>query len=288
MLNEAGASQGVEPTVTPQAEVVVNPGTNVTVEPAAATPQNADNGKAARLEQELGKMNRALKSLGIDPESDVVDKINRGILSWDDVLNRQSQPQQTAPPKRASERLAEVYQKVNMTDPTADDFKAALAAMVDVVKEQETKDSAQAAQQSVSAVKQTVFNVIDNDQMHKTLPPDLAELEKSIFYSSTDHLVSNEAFQSPNPNRFFNPETYKYYAELNAGRYNKLRDFYINQGRQMEKQAQQPTTTTTKPNVVPMSPSTGVSPAAPAGPLPTKANMKLLAQQYLSQMASRV
>lgn len=288
MANDAGTILGVDPTVEAQAEQVANQGATATSGPVTTEPNPVDNGKAARLEQELAKVNRALKNLGVDPESDVLDKINRGIINWDDVINRQPQTRQMPEPaKRASDKLAEVYQKVSHADPTPDDFKEALAAMVAAVKEQETKEMANTTQQVVSAVKNSVFNVIENDAMHKQLPPDLAQLEKDVFYSSTDHYVSNEAFQSGNPNRFFNPETYKYYAELNAGRYQKLRDFYVNQGRQMEKQAltqqKQPQT-----NVVPISASAGAAPATPTLPQMTKANMKQAAAAYLAQMGSRL
>jgi hypothetical protein len=282
--NDAGTILGVNTTGEAQADQVANQGTTVTVEPGATAPQSVENGKAARLEQELSKMNRALKSLGVDPDSDVVDKINRGIMTWDDVLNRQQPTQQVQPqPRRASDKLAQVYQKVHAAEPTADDFKEALAAMVDAVKDQEARESAQTTQQIVSAVKGSVYNVIDNDDLHKQLPPDLAALERDVFYSSTDHFVSDEAFKSPNPNRFFTPETYKYYAEMNANRYNKLREHYINLGRQQERQAlQQPKTNQT--NVVPISAGAGISPATPPVPQVTKANMKQAAEAYLRQM----
>jgi hypothetical protein len=289
MENEAGINTGAGATGAVQADYTANQGGLPTTEPATAAPQTVDNGKAARLEQEIAKYNKALKTLGIDPESDVVDKINRGLMNWDEVLNRQPQPQrQSEPPRRASERLAGVYQKVSTADPTADDFKEALAVMVDAIREQEVKESAQSTQQIVSAVKSSVQSVISNDALHKQLPPDLAELEKDIFYSSTDHFVSSEAFRSQNPNRFFTPEMYKYYAEMNVPRYNRLRDAYIELGRKQEREALTNSKPNNQTNVVPISAGTGNSPAIPAGLPITKDNMRARAAAYIQQFGHPV
>ena len=75
---DAGQIDGTEVTEEAPAEETVTDGTTVT--------ETQDDGKAARLETELNGYRKVLDTLGIDPDSDVAQKVMAGVIGKDDLV----------------------------------------------------------------------------------------------------------------------------------------------------------------------------------------------------------
>jgi hypothetical protein len=277
---DAGQIDGTEVTEEVLAEE------QMTDDAPAIEPQEEDNGKAGRLESEVAGYRKVLDTLGIDPDSDVAQKVMAGVVSKEDLVRYIApqpqvvpQPEQTDAPLTAAQKLEALLNKVDAEDPTQDDFKDSLRIINELVHEQETAQIEQRAQENFNKITEAMLAPIMDDSYHKELPDELKAAEERLFTGGTDYLVGEEARKSPNPQMYLNPKTYGFYAEQNKELYDKLREHYINVGRQQERAGiQKP-----QPQVQPVAPSVGGTPVTAPTEIINLNNMRQKAQEYLNQ-----
>jgi len=254
-------------------------------EPAKGTAnpvqEPADAGKVTRLEQELAKYSKVMTGLGIDPESDFADRFLKGIAGKEEIAAALGLPVQTPtipdPPKTADQRLRELVTKIEQEGASESDIKQSMQIMAEVIEAQNILQQQQRTQAVIDQCKQAVFETIGMDARHKTLPPELQEIEKQLFLSSTDAMVADAASRSTNPNSYLDPRVFKYYAEQNAAQFNKLREHWKASA---PTAAPHPHPANGIPS--PLPPTTGVAPSEPAQPMVNIHNLKAVAQQYVA------
>ena len=125
----------------------------------------------------------------------------------------------------------------------------------------------------------TVQQRLKEDDLHKHLPPELQEIEDQLFLSSTDNMVMQEAKRSNNPSAYLNTDMYDFMADKNAERLQKIRDHYIELGRQNARNG------VPAGNINPIAPSVGGSPSGPSPVTSNKSNWKEMARQLGAQIA---
>ena len=292
--NDVSANQmaGGETTAAPGTEAA--PGT-VPAEPQSTdvtttdtpvdTTTQVDDGKLTRMEQDMAKKNRVLDALGINPDSDVADRFDSGLLTRDELLREagHTEPapayQQPEQPRDPMATLTELRQKISSeayTDPK--DLDAVIGTMQDILVAQDQRSRQKDVQDHVNTCKSVVNKVYDSDPTIENLPIEIQQIERLAFEASTDALLERE--NPNNPYQYATPVGYKFYAEKNARRFQQMRDYYINLGRTIEKTGGNPPVTNP---VVPISSSQGGSPT-PSPPVRiTRENMKQKAREYQAQ-----
>lgn len=289
MLEEAVENTGAEETTLEVRADEQTEGTEVTQEqtPVEPTQAVADNGKAARLEQEIAAYKRVIEVMGIDPDSDVAQRVMSGVVSKDDLMRQigaQQPAEQPQQPASAHARLQQLVERVNNDEPTQDDFKESLQIIADLVNEQNQATEQQKVQTTLQSCAQAVTNVLHQDPVHSQMPDQLKAAEEQMFLAATDFLVGAEARKAGNPQAFLNPRVYGFYANKAAEQLGELREYYMSQGRQPIKPP------TTKPvQVNPIAPSQGGQPVQ--GPPPemiTVKNMRQAANRYLQGFRGQV
>ena len=280
---DAGQIDGAKATEEVLAEEAVTDG-------APAT-ETQDDGKAARLETELNGYRKVLDTLGIDPDSDVAQKVMAGVIGKDDLVKHIApqianrippQPETPREPEYAADKLRALMERVEAGDPTQDDFKESLRIINQLVDENNQVQQQRSQQDTIARCTQAMLAPIMDDKYHAELPDDLKRVEEQMFQGGTDLTVGQEARKSPNPQVYFNEKTYGFYADQNKQAYDKLRTHYINMGRKMERGG------TPNPNPIePVAPSTGGAPVEAPKTIPTAKNMRDLAKQYLQGNGQR-
>lgn len=288
MSEEAVQNMGVEQTTLEARADEQIAGTEVTLEQPAVEPTQAkaDNGKATRLEQEIASYKRVMEVMGIDPDSDVAQRVMSGVVSKEDLMRQigaQQPAQQPQEAPGARERLRQLVDRVNSDEPTQDDFKESLRIIADLVEEGSRTAEQQKAQTTLQSCAQAVTDVLRQDPVHTQMPEQLRTAEEQMFLAATDFLVGAEARKTGNPQAFLNPRVYGFYASKAAEQLGGLREYYMSQGRQATRTAPKPT------SVNPIPPSTGGQPVqGPPPELITVKNMRQAAAQYLQGFRGQV
>lgn len=263
-----------------------SPDVTTTDTPVEPTTQ-VDDGKLTRMEQDMAKKNRVIEALGLDPNSDVADRLDSGLLTRDELLREAGhvEPppapvyQQPEQPRDPMATLTELRQKMSneaYTDPK--DMDAVIGTMQDILVAQDQRSRQRDVQDHVSTCRAVVNKVYDNDPTIEKLPIEIQQIERLAFEASTDALLERE--NPNNPYQYATPNGYEFYAKKNKGRFQQMRDYYINLGRTMEKTGENPPANNP---VVPISPSQGGSPT-PSPPVQiTRDNMRQKAQDYITQ-----
>jgi len=263
------------------------PAADVTGQPEGDKLQPDDTGKISRLEQRLAQNNKILTSLGIDPESDIAERYQRGLVSKEELLMRAGiqapQPQmdrQAARPVSAMDKLYHLKQRVGQS---VKDNKGILEAdileFMDVASDL-AGENVQLQQQGEMAknlndCRSATLSVIEKDNVHTELPDNIKEIESELFLSSTDYLLSVNAGGNI---KYYTPSNYQFYAGKNLQRLNNYRNYLIDLGRKT------PLPPPPKPNtarVNPISSSTGSAPITPPETLTTIHNMGERARAYV-------
>lgn len=240
-----------------------------------------DAGKITRLEQQLSDQKRLLYSLGLDPESDVAEQLNKGLINKQDLLEQigaivPGKPP-TAPPdpmQRVDDLISKIEKSGNADVP---DLVETLKALKSVAVNVAQKDQAAAMDTLYKQCRNATETVINNEESHKNLPDDISEIESQIFLSSTDNLLATETNSNP---RYLTPAAYSHYAQKNLGRLNKWRNHWIEQGKEIQRQS-----TTPKPGVNPISPTTGAGPISPPKPRITLDNIDEATRNWINNQA---
>ena len=256
---------------------------DITGQPDGGVQQPDDQGKAKRMEQELAAQRKMLSSLGVNPDSEAVRQFNAGLISREELLGAPKVFEEQ--PKSAADKFNE--HRVNMTKKietgeqlTPADYLAGLEIQSEMVQENHDLKARGDREVLIDRCINAASAVIANDELHKTLPTNIQEIETQFFVASTDSVwgVATGGDQSK-----VTPENYNYYAQQNLnGPYQKLRNALIEHGRLLER-GTPPTTPTPTQSVVPLSTHTGSGPAVPHAPIVKLDNLQEAARNYAKQ-----
>jgi len=240
-----------------------------------------DPGKVTRLEQEVAKYSKVLQGLGIDPESDFADRFLSGVAGKEEVAAAMGMlPSEPIPPKKdPAQTLRQMAQKIEHEGASEQDVRESLQIMADAIEEQNQIRQQAQVENTITACKNAVFNHIEGDELHQKLPDELKDIEKQLFLASTDQMVADAARGSRNPQSYLDPRVFAMYADRNAQRLVKLRDYWMSQG----KATPQRVAPTQTPAQVPISPVTGGGPAPAPTPEINLGNMRRAAAAYMRQ-----
>ena len=255
-----------------------------TGEPKTDEPKPDDVGKVTRLEQQLSKDRQLLTVLGIDPDSDIADKLQAGLITKEDLL-KQVGTQQVPPPIEVPsvEDLTQLEEKIRTKGATEQDLLDTVKFIKGIANQ---SLQVQQVQQQTSLenrfiqCRNATQTVIDTDEMHQSLPDDIQEIESQIHLSATDNLLATE---TGGGDRYLTPQTYKYFGNKELERLIKYRNHLIELGKKLERENLNPAP---KPSVNPISPALGGAPASPPKP---KVNMDRLPDEmrsYISKQAT--
>jgi hypothetical protein len=253
--------------------------------------QQPDSGAVTRLEQRLAQQNQMLAGLGIDPESDIAERFQRGLVSKEELLMqvgaRPTAPAQPTLPateqkmspmdrhRQLKQRVAKQVQEGKGI--LENDILEALDVMEDIAAENiEVRQEAN-MEQTFSKCRNATLDVIGKDELHTKAPDNIKAIEQQVFLSSTDNLLATESKGDP---RYITPDNYTFYGEKNLKRFEALRNHWIEHGRSLGSAPPAP-----KPgaDVNPISPTTGSAPITPPETPTTLENFQDRARAYAEQ-----
>jgi len=203
----------------------------------SGTPEPEDFGETKRLEQINAGQRTLLTNLGIDPDSDKVRQFSAGLITKEELLQA---PVQSVQPTEivGADRLAKLTisvaeQRKKGELPTANDFYELLEVTSQMAEEGRQKDYRAEVDKTTLQCIGAAGDVIEGDEIHRSLPEDIQEIEKQVFVASTDRLWAESTGASPQQ---YTPSAYKYYAKQNIeGSYDKLRNAWIEYGKNLGK-----------------------------------------------------
>ncbi len=208
-------------------------------------------------------MRGALVSLGIDPDSEKVERFNAGLITKEELLGISSTtPQQPQENLSAIEKFNRHKTSVEKNiregkTPSAEDFLMSMQLTSDIAQEGVRAREIADMNVTLSQCESAAGSVIVDDELHKALPENIQEIEKQIFVGSTDYLMAKQTGNDP---RYFNPQAYNFYAKQNLKEsFNQLRNAWIEHGKKLAS-APSPPPAPNQPN--PISSSTGGGPMA--------------------------
>lgn len=243
------------------------------------------DGKVTRLEQDLASQKKAFLSLGIDPESDAIEKFNAGLISREQLLDIVQQPAPKEAPQEVSafEKLAQhrtnIQEKISKGEEIMQqDYLRGLDIMADLASENLKVTQQANIDNLIGQCKNAAEAVIDTDELHTALPENIREIEAQMFLSSTDSLLGEK---TNGDQRYWTPQAYTFYAKENMESFNTLRNAWIDYGRNLEKPKPPPTV----PTVNPISSEAGGSPMAQPKEMIKLDNMAEAARNYQKQRA---
>jgi len=249
-------------------------------------PQPDESGKVTRLEQDLAKQKKFLSNLGIDADSDFIERYNAGLISPDQLLKQAGvTPSATEAPPNAMQRLLQHTEKVKKQVDTGKgvtekDYLEGMAIVAEVANEgvrlrQQTETDA-----LYSQCQTATLSALDKDELHNAAPDDIKTIESQMFWVSTDNLLATDAHSLGNPESYFTPKSYTLYATKNMERLQALRNHWIEHGKKLARNQIAPT-----PSVNPIPATTGSGPATPPLPRIDRDNMGEAARNYAQQRA---
>jgi len=224
--------------------------------------------------------------LGVSSESDIVDQYINGIITKDQALSMAKPAEASKPPVEQAprEKIRQIAQKAQKGEANQVDFAEALEAIDKMAQGYDEQGQQSLIEENVKQCKSAVDLVIGQDTVHADLPENIKEIESQVFLSSTDNLLTKGAndlvVHGIKVDRtYFTPQRYGYFAKKNIDRLNTWRNYYIDLG------AKRATTNIQggKPQVNPMSPSSGGAPITPAKPKITLDNMSEAARRYIEK-----
>ena len=278
-LTGESQSSGGEPDSTPQPA----PSADVTGQPKDDVTPPDDDGKLSRLEQMLAQNNQLLTALGIDSESDIAERFQKGLVSKEELLLRAGVqvPAKTEPtatePVSAVDRFNQLQQRLKQSVSenkgiTETDILAVMDATSGLAKESAKAQENVDMERRFNDCRSATLAVIDKDAMHVDLPDNIKEIESQVFLSSTDNLLATETKGDP---RYLTAQNYSFYADKNLERLNTLRNHWIEYGRNAKPAPPVPN------QVNPISPTVGSAPITPPETPTTLENMNERAKAYI-------
>lgn len=187
---DANATQDGQPTdvnaAAPASDVTAEPQSDAT--PAAPAQVSDDSGTAMRLKQELAKKDKALRNLGIDPDSSAVDQLELGVATADDFLRKpQTESQQTT----LAEKLNQLKENITSDKPVTENrYKQDMAAALDVVGEivQQTDNQNRQREMEIMIDRNIAASKAQFGQSETVanLPPEIREVAEDLMLGLTD------------------------------------------------------------------------------------------------------
>lgn len=263
-------------------------------QPEGTFDTKTDTGADKRAAQELAKKNKLLEAIGIDPDSEIADMYQAGVISKEELAQhmqgfgqqqQQAWPQQQMTEQQKQETISDVLGRIKTQGATEEDVVKALEMVQQEISTTQQEKQTEQLNQTINQCIQATTGVLRSDEYHGQLPEELQSLEQQMFLASTDNYVLQEAQKTGNPQRYMNPNTYQYYASKNAERFGKLRDHYIELGKKLQREAMKPRSHNQQ-NVNPVPPGSGQAPANPPRQQITVDNLNESAAKYIKQQQS--
>lgn len=254
-------------------------GQATTQEPAKPAEAGADNAKFQRVSQENSNLRKTLTKLGIDPDSDIAEQINSGLITFEDVVRMkttpaqsfqqpQTQAQQPAPQVTLDQKLTNLTNilaaQKTKTEISADEYLKTqdhiLGVVADLVQANQTLQQSSERtvnEQRLDKCVQAINDVFENE-IKSIIPAEVSQVAKSAFLGLTD--INNvDLVKQIGPDRAQTPEGYTHTAQQAAPNFKKL----IQSVYQAGMKAATKNITTGNPN--PNQPNTNVVPLTPGG-----------------------
>ena len=264
----------------------VSAGGQPTGEPQAAPAgePNEEVQKISRLETELDRYKKFAQTLNIAPDSDLIDQVASGVITPEQALERTGvtkPPQPAAQPSTAQDRIGQILaKKASNQRVNEDDIFDLAEAVREGIGEIRQGYETSSQQQLIEKCAAVTTQVLGNDALYKETPDNIKQLETDVFLASTDYQVGAEISKLPEQQQrgYYTPQTYNYYAKKNLeDGYGKLREHWINHGRELERGGNPPS----NPVVNPISTNTGSAPVTAPTERPTIDNLDARAAAYI-------
>ena len=267
------------------------PATPVSGEPEAApvspaegiAPAEADEAKMHRVSQDNSTLRAFVRKMGFDPDSDVVEQVNAGIVSYDDIVRARQPVSPTATPGAPTPPAPEISldQKiynlrsiVNSPIPergySSEDVQERDKAFMDVIagqakqmqnitQSQEQREQQEKANSMVNATNE-VFNTAVVAELANELPEDVRQIGAEMFLGATD-IANISLIKQHGQKKAVTAEGYRYSAEEVAPKMKQFIQSIYEAGRNSlnPNPAPNPPTVPTTPrtNVLPLRPGAG-------------------------------
>ena len=279
VAGQAPSASGSEPTV----PVVIDP---------------IDVGKTTRLEQRLASQRSLLNELGVDPDSEIVQRFNNGtatrreLLTAAGIIPGQGSEPSIAPVAQPSgpvdiiDRIKTLQQRASTDGASSEDFAELASLMgeaISSVRQEKTHEHhITNLQQCTSVVEKTILQ----DPMFNALPEDIKAIEGQIFLASADNMLLRDAQKSKDPASCINPGAYQHYSNKMLSNLQTLRDYYVKVGMERQRTLQNPAPGGGNQISVPLSSGSGGSPMPRPVPKITASNYKQAALNYVQSMGN--
>lgn len=252
--------------------------TDTAGQPDSEVKPDTTEGKTTRLEQRLADQKKFLISLGIDPDSDTIDRFNAGLITKEQLLPTPQVPQTPQAPQTGIEKLevhrTKIRDKIGKgQELLQQDFLESLDIMGELAS-----DNVKITQQTnmrnlISDCERATDAVLAGDELHSVIPEDIQEIESQVFLGSTDNFLSAETHGDPH---YLTPKSYNFYGQKNIQNYRKLRNAWIDYGKSLVKGSPPEPI----PQVNPISSGTGSAPMKPPEKMINIDNMGAAARAY--------
>lgn len=197
--NELNANTGASATPVDGSQAPVDP--NAAPDPQAEeTPPAEADGKNERVLQENAAMKLAFQYLGLNADSPVIDQINSGLLTREQILGTPAVPQAPvvppAPTITTEQKLANLDKVIPQEgDVSADDFRAVIGqikeVVSDVVRENQTLKQArdQDNRETLSERTASAATAVFESEVAADLPADVKAIAQELFLGAVDNKV---------------------------------------------------------------------------------------------------
>lgn len=276
--SQTGVSTDVaEPAATP---VPGEPGAAPATPAEETPPAEADEAKMHRVSQDNATLRTTLRKLGVEPDSDVVEQINAGVITLDDIVRARQPVTPTAAPQVSPPTAPEIpldQQIDNLksildkpigpdgisAENVRDQQKAFFGVIASQAKEiknitqsQEQREQQEQANGMVTATNE-VFNTDVLSGLTVEIPEDVREIGAKMFLGATD-IENIELIKSHGKEKALTADGYRYSASQIAPEMKQFIQAVYKAGRD----SLNPNPT---PPVVPTAPRTNVQPLRPGG-----------------------
>lgn len=258
------------------------------IEQILSSKRPQEDGVLTRVQQENSRLSKTLSSLGIDPNSEVIDDIVNGKITKEELVGymQGGQPavdnQPPAPTKQELNRAQEIIESLKSKDViTKDDFISALETLTSEVSETKSVTSKLRQQQEEEELASTYNDCMEAVKRNVPVIPgasqELQNIMKETLWALTNELAVTEGQKVGNTSAYMNPASYNILAAKAA---ENLKAMFKHQS-----QAGGP-----KPvpgdNVITLGNGDGGGSYQANSPRVTRSNMDAVARAYAQQMAN--
>lgn len=259
------------------------------IEQILSSKRPQEDGTLTRVQQENARLSKTLSSLGIDPNSEVVDEIVNGRITKEELVgymqgNRPTDNQQPPVPTRQELNQAQaIIESLKSKDViTKDDFISALESITSEVSETKSVASKLRQQQEEEELASTYNDCMEAVKRNVPVIPgasqELQNIMKETLWALTNELAVTEGQKVGNTSAYMNPASYNVLAAKAA---ENLKAMFSHQA-----QAGGPKRVPGD-NVISLGNGDGGGSYAASTPRVTRNNMEAVARAYAQQMANK-